>query len=70
MKPEIDWLEEDPAADSCFRFKSEDYVCFIRAIRLELLDHIYSLAENKTTSKSEFLVELSKLYREWKIIKL
>lgn len=70
MKDEIDWLPDDPAfSESAVEggLKSEDYVCFIRAIRLELLDHVHSLAAGPTTTKTQFLFELSKLSKEWEI---
>jgi len=70
LKDEVDWLDEDPAYNQAAvegGFKSEDYLYFIRAIRMELLNYVHDLASNPTTTKTEFLFELSKLSREWEI---
>lgn len=68
LKDEIYWLGQDPAYGH-ESFASEDYLCFIRAIRMELLDYVHDLAERPAT-KHEFLLELSKLKEEWKTIAL
>lgn len=44
-------------------------MCFIRDIRNELLEHVIELAEGPK-SKTEWLLEMGKLKREWKVTKL